>query len=430
MLLVLVGGVVSAQADVIWDLRGTFNNWTGNTNVFTNGSVTLDLEANQSYKFKVVKNNDTWYGAEGGFNFDWTVSETNNISSSNEARDFILFTPLAGTYTFNLTISDENPTELSITFPSGTWDKTTIYFCNTLNWETPYFYIRTNAYYDGTNGSGSNQCPNGMLMTQIGGTNIWKAEFPTAFLDNDIAFLDQKQDSYDNFYNAKASVRGDFSTNMPLFVPNTTSNDIKNGTTYYSNGMWQVYPTYTRSVNPGYFGTICLPFAASVDGATVFEITGKVMEGNTLKGINLSSVDNLVAGKAYIFKATETTLTATLSGNYTDAITGDAMIGNISSDKYYVPVNMYVVGSDNKIHRVAGANKVWIGRYKGYIDLDNIVTVSAPGLNFIDFDDDATGIEGLEVENIQDVIYDMQGRQVKDVKKGLYIINGKKVLVK
>ena len=38
-----------------------------------------------------------------------------------------------------------------------------------------------------------------------------------------------------------------------------------------------------------------------------------------------------------------------------------------------------------------------------------------------------TGIEGTETDAAEDSIYDLQGRRVKTVKKGLYIINGKVV---
>lgn len=44
---------------------------------------------------------------------------------------------------------------------------------------------------------------------------------------------------------------------------------------------------------------------------------------------------------------------------------------------------------------------------------------------------DATGIENVEVENGEQVIYDLTGRRVKSVENaGVYIVNGKKVLVK
>ena len=206
------------------------------------------------------------------------------------------------------------------------------------------------------------------------------------------------------------------------------------GQTYDSNNSnnykakFTIASSYTReNLTVGNFGTICLPYAATVTGATVFEITGKVMEGNTLKGINLSSVDNLVAGRAYIFKATGTTLTATLSGNYTDALTDEAMVGNISQDKLSVPAGKYIVGSDNKIH--PAGDHVVVGQYKAYIDIAKVSESSAPSFDFIGVEE-TTGIEGLEMENTSDAIYNLQGQRVSNIQKGMYIINGKKVLVK
>lgn len=47
-------------------------------------------------------------------------------------------------------------------------------------------------------------------------------------------------------------------------------------------------------------------------------------------------------------------------------------------------------------------------------------------------DDDPTGISGVEtnVEPVNEVIYDLQGRRVTNPSKGIYIINGKKVIIK
>ena len=51
---------------------------------------------------------------------------------------------------------------------------------------------------------------------------------------------------------------------------------------------------------------------------------------------------------------------------------------------------------------------------------------------FIGFDDDATRIEMPMVESsdADAVVYDLQGRRVAQPTKGLYIVNGKKVIIK
>ncbi len=41
-----------------------------------------------------------------------------------------------------------------------------------------------------------------------------------------------------------------------------------------------------------------------------------------------------------------------------------------------------------------------------------------------------TAIDGLTIESNDNVIYNLGGQKVQNAKKGLYIINGKKVVVK
>jgi hypothetical protein len=43
---------------------------------------------------------------------------------------------------------------------------------------------------------------------------------------------------------------------------------------------------------------------------------------------------------------------------------------------------------------------------------------------------DDTGISAPAMQNVETIIYDLQGRRVQKMTKGLYIVNGKKVLVK
>ena len=55
----------------------------------------------------------------------------------------------------------------------------------------------------------------------------------------------------------------------------------------------------------------------------------------------------------------------------------------------------------------------------------------AASMGFVfDFEGQTTGVESIEVNAENQVIYDLSGRRVAKAGKGLYIINGKKVLVK
>ena len=71
------------------------------------------------------------------------------------------------------------------------------------------------------------------------------------------------------------------------------------------------------------------------------------------------------------------------------------------------------------------ANGLPVGVHKAYL------TVGAGARAFIGFDDDATGIQQME-RNAQnnDSIFNLAGQRVAQPTKGLYIVNGKKVIIK
>lgn len=156
-----------------------------------------------------------------------------------------------------VTTSTANPIKIKATF-DGTLTavytkKNIVYFKNTLNWSNVYVYFYgTDGYWNATNGAGSKGVTCN-TMTQITGTNVWYFEY-TGTKNRHIAFTKDKQEDYENFYNTKAayptrggtqtdsefSNRG-FNAATPMFVPNTTKKETKNGTDYFSNGYWTTY---------------------------------------------------------------------------------------------------------------------------------------------------------------------------------------------
>ena len=81
---------------------------------------------------------------------------------------------------------------------------------------------------------------------------------------------------------------------------------------------------------------------------------------------------------------------------------------------FYNPIN----GTDN--------TKFYNGGHKAYIAVDGVAQS-----NSIRFGEGTTGIENVTVENGVKAIYDLTGRRVETIAEpGIYIVNGKKVLVK
>ena len=104
------------------------------------------------------------------------------------------------------------------------------------------------------------------------------------------------------------------------------------------------------------------------------------------------------------------------------------MMGNLSAGNLTVPQGMYVVGG-NEIHKVTG-DGVTVGQNRGYLNLSGLET-SARGLNFISLEGETTGINAVKQEvKTNGVFFNLAGQRVAQPAKGLYIVNGKKVIMK
>lgn len=86
----------------------------------------------------------------------------------------------------------------------------------------------------------------------------------------------------------------------------------------------------------------------------------------------------------------------------------------------------YGVTPDGKI-RKGGANATMSG-FRGYFELP--ADAPAPTLSFTDENGETTYIRGIEAEQILKGAYNLQGQPVDTPTKGVYIINGKKVVIK
>ncbi|MGN1137809.1 MAG: starch-binding protein [Ruminococcus sp.] len=91
-------------------LAGEMNGWSTSKTPFVDGSVSVDLEADKTYQFKIVVNGD-WYGNSGTMTSDNCTGWT--FKSDNESNCKIT-TTIAGTYTFNFDLSTK---KLSVVYP-------------------------------------------------------------------------------------------------------------------------------------------------------------------------------------------------------------------------------------------------------------------------------------------------------------------------
>ena len=126
----------------------------------------------------------------------------------------------------------------------------------------------------------------------------------------------------------------------------------------------------------------------------------------------------------YTFTPAKTDGTTNTDGNLLIGYAGNAEYKEVTlptdgSTNYVLTVKNGVAG----FYRKAAGFKVY--NNKAYLNVPN--TVEARALYF-NFDDDATGIVETESEDVKEEIYDLSGRRVQKVRKGIYIMDGKKIL--
>ena len=191
----------------------------------------------------------------------------------------------------------------------------------------------------------------------------------------------------------------------------------------------------------GKYGTICLPYVASYAGAEIYSISGK-----DASGISLSKVTGLLeAGKPYFYMASDEIgqnnegtvrnvnfFRADFDTYNVAPIENNGLIGTFSDIKAPQGAKYYVL-SNNKLYYTTDA-EVKVGANKAYINKSQIVNKGGGAAKaFIDFDElEATGIDAVDTAKTLKggKFYDLSGREVANPTRGLYIVNGKKVLIK
>lgn len=221
-------------------------------------------------------------------------------------------------------------------------------------------------------------------------------------------------------------------TDYNTWKSNVVLNDGNTNGFIANENISGVNVTVNRAMTANVWNTLVVPFDMTIpSGWTVKEPTA--FDGSTITFGNASSI---VAGKPYIVKPTEavtsfsatgvtlkkdlaptTVGTLTMTGTYTASTvsTGNYVIGITGTETKESA--LYLVDSD-----------VSIKPFRAYFS----VAGESPARINMAFDDESTGINMVNGEGlmVNGEVYDLQGRRVAQPTKGLYIKNGKKILVK
>lgn len=251
----------------------------------------------------------------------------------------------------------------------------------------------------------------------------------------------QNQDKYVHWY-AQAPGKGSFG--IALGNGEGTYEAYLNDGYYASNAdgstfgaklenaasVWEFIPVTSLTINlntvegKGY-ATTYLPFAVRFDASEVVPYT--VRENTAGDMAIYTSIDSnevpAGTGVLLISETGATSATATIISS-AEAVENNELTGHYFAGEVASALVLNAVGGQVGFYSLAAgsslaANRAFLGNDGGSIRGLQLVAAGA-----------ATGIQNVETKAAQNAkVFDLQGRRVQNAQKGLYIVNGKKVIL-
>ena len=217
-----------------------------------------------------------------------------------------------------------------------------------------------------------------------------------------------------------------------IYTTNANKEVIAGSDETVNEAQWVVEKATSATVNLNsdgatpatYYATFCAPFSYTVSGATAYTLAES---GEYL--VPTPVVGEVAAGTPVLLKGTAPTATLTIGSDYaetpgTTGLTGTYLAKTISGAADYVlGINAGVVGFYHWNSNNLSANRAYLAS-----------TTPTPGVKgfAINWDGETDGISAVDDGQSAkgETIYSLSGQRVSKPTRGLYIVNGKKVVIK
>ena len=331
---------------------------------------------------------------------------------------------------------------ISINIPSGVTNifRYTFYNCSSLTSITipsNVTQIWEGAFY-GCSSLTSINIPN--KVTSIGESAFERCtNLTTVVIGKQVASIGKNAFEMSNKITSVSVNREDPIYILPGLFPNAASATlyVPAGTksAYEAAAFWSWFGTVVEipAVNIGStgFATYCSPFA--LDFSSVTEIKAYIASGfNPSTGtLVLTRVTEVPAGEGLYIVGDEgsynvpATTTDMVYSNLLKGVTTATTISPTDGDN----TNFILANGSHGVgfYTLSAAGELAGG--KAYLQLPTASVASVKAINVV-FNDEETAIKDVEQSPNVQGIYNLQGQQVNAPRRGLYIINGKKVIIK
>ena len=414
-LIILVMGIVGQANAISVSLKGSFDNWSGTSSLSSSTNEWLfKLEGScihsGAMEFKLYIDNSYWRGAYGSDTHTFTTTNGSvYYDSHTEGSNFILSQNANAKSIYIYVKQLDNYSENNNSFTNfrviplvteDNLDSYTISFSS--NWSSAYAYVYYNlvplcVFWPGT-----------VISTSTGNGEITLS----ALSGSKVIFNDNNN-----------------------YQTDSSGFDLISGS-YSNEGLTNITATITSVGYATFSSTKALDFTSE----TTIEAC-KATVGSDGK-ISYTAVTSVAANEGVLLRRKDGSLASASSSiplhsnqsvsanvnNDFKAITTKQLLSQTADSKTnYILTNKKSDGTTGALgfYKV-NASGSWCAAGTAYL----ATTYSSPSRGYFPVWEDATSVENIAnmAENVNLPVFDLQGRRVNNPQKGLYIINGKKVI--
>ena len=266
----------------------------------------------------------------------------------------------------------------------------------------------------------------GALLSYTTGLYINAYRFNGVGTKSEVAFSEASNGKV-GAYNILVNGRYIFGASDNNKIDSGTTPDARDGYTWWLEEV----TTLPVTVSAAGYATLYAPVALTIpaEDVTVYTATveGEYLTLNELEG-------TIPAETGVLIEAAEGTYDFAVADDV-DAIVGNAFTGALAKSAKNADKKVYTLQKPAEkevgFYLFKGQNSegatTYINGFRAWVELDPETPVQALRITR-GGTEDTTGIEQLINANGELVIYDLAGRRVEKMEKGIYIVNGKKVI--